>query len=127
MPGRWARSPARSRICAGPATARALIALAADRGLDAGATEGAMRLSWGDIEDPAVTDPRQARRRLYRIDAASGATAEIGPADLTVWEFDLLGDQAALALVSADPSERGWYRARLARLDLAQPDRRDPP
>ena len=98
----------------------ALIALAADRGLDAGATEGAMRLSWGDIEDPAVTDPRQARRRLYRIDAAGGATAEIGPADLTVWEFDLLGDDAALALVSADPSERGWYRARLARLDLAR-------
>ena len=98
----------------------ALIALAADRGLDAGATEGAMRLSWGDIEDPAVTDPCQARRRLYRIDAAGGATAEIGPADLTVWEFDLLGDDAALALVSADPSERGWYRARLARLDLAR-------
>jgi dipeptidyl aminopeptidase/acylaminoacyl peptidase len=102
----------------------ALIALAADRGLDAGATEGAMRLSWGDTEDPAVTDPRQARRRLYRIDAApgaaQGATAEIGPPDLTVWEFDLLGDQSALALVSADPSERGWYRARLARLDLAR-------
>ena len=99
---------------------RALIALAADRGLDAGATEGAMRLSWGDIEDPAVTDPRQARRRLYRIDAASGATAEVGPADLTVWEFDLLSDQGALALVSADPSERGWYRACLARLDLTR-------
>ena len=44
--------------------------------------------------------------------AADGATAEVGPADLTVWEFDLLGDDAALALVSADPSERGWYHAR---------------
>ena len=35
---------------------------------------------------------RQARRRLYRIDAGDGATTEVGPADLTVWEFDLLGD-----------------------------------
>jgi dipeptidyl aminopeptidase/acylaminoacyl peptidase len=102
------------------ADGRALIALAADRGLDAPATEGATRYAWGEEEDPAVTDPRSQRRRLYRIDAATGATTEIGPPDLTIWEFDLLGDDAAIALVSADPSERGWYRARLARLDFAQ-------
>ena len=102
------------------ADGRALIALAADRGLDAAATEGATRYAWGEEEDPAVTNPRTARRRLYRIDAATGATIEAGPSDLTVWEFDLLGDDAAIALVSADPSERGWYRARLARLDLTQ-------
>ena len=102
------------------ADGRALVALAADRGLDAAATEGATRYAWGEEEDPAVTNPRTARRRLYRIDAATGATVEIGPPDLTIWEFDLLGDDAALALVSADPSERGWYRARLARLDFAE-------
>lgn len=101
------------------ADGRALVALAADRGLDAGATEGAVRYAWGETEDPAVTDPQGPRRRLWRIDAATGAVAEIGPPDLTVWEFALLGESAALALVSADPSERGWYHARLARLDLA--------
>src|SRR5262249_40930015 len=31
---------------------------------------------------------------------------------------DLLGD-GALALISADPSERGWYHAKVARLDFA--------
>jgi dipeptidyl aminopeptidase/acylaminoacyl peptidase len=105
---RWTRDGAR------------LIALAADRGLDAAATAGAARLWWGDPEDPAVTSPALARRRLFAVDAANGATTEVGPADLTVWEFDLLGADAALALVSADPSERGWYHARLARLDLGR-------
>lgn len=101
------------------ADGRALVALAADHGLDAGATEGAMRYAWGETEDPVVTNPRLARRRLWRIDAATGAAMEIGPPDLTVWEFGLMGEASALALVSADPSERGWYHACLARLDFA--------
>jgi dipeptidyl aminopeptidase/acylaminoacyl peptidase len=98
----------------------ALVALAADRGLDAAATAGAVRLWWGEADDPAVTNPQQARRRLFSVSSSDGATVEIGPADLTVWEFDLLGPGAALALVSADPSERGWYHARLARLDFTR-------
>ena len=55
----------------------ALIALAADRGLDAGATEGAMRLAWGDDRGsrrhrpapgaaPALSD--RCRRRRHRRD-----------------------------------------------------------
>jgi dipeptidyl aminopeptidase/acylaminoacyl peptidase len=101
------------------ADARSLIALAADRGLDAAATSGATRLAWGDEEDPAVTNPIGARRRLYRIANGEGTTTEIGPSDFTVWEFDLLGDDGAVAVVSADPSERGWYHAKLARIDFA--------
>ena len=101
------------------ADARSLIVLAADRGLDAAATSGATRLAWGNDEDPAVTNPLNARRRLYRVTIASGKTTEIGPADLTVWEFDLLGDHEAIAVVSSDPSERGWYHAKLARIDFA--------
>jgi dipeptidyl aminopeptidase/acylaminoacyl peptidase len=99
--------------------AKALIVLAADRGLDAAATSGAKRLDWGNEEDPAVTNPLDARRRLYRVDVVDGKTSQIGPADLTVWEFDLLGDHGAVAVVSSDPSERGWYHARLARIDFA--------
>ena len=124
--GRWAISPARSRISAGALMRRSLIVLAADRGLDAAATSGAMRLAWGNDEDPAVTNPLDARRRLYRVTIADGKALEIGPADLTVWEFDLLGDHEAIAIVSSDASERGWYHAKLARIDFATRKADDP-
>src|SRR5262249_54541768 len=61
----------------------ALVVLAADRGLDAAATSGAVRLWWGEEEDPAVTNPARARRRLFRVAAADGATEEVGPAELS--------------------------------------------
>ena len=97
----------------------ALIVLAADRGLDGGATNGAQRLTWGEREDPAITSPKEAWRRLLRVGIADGSTTEVGPVGLSVWEFDLLGRDAALAVVSADASERGWYHAELVRIDFA--------
>jgi len=96
----------------------AIVVLAADRGLDGGATNGAVRIWWGGTEDPAVTNPRDARRRLFKVIVADGRTAEVGPADQTVWEFDLCGDDGAVALISADASERGWYHAHLAHIGL---------
>jgi dipeptidyl aminopeptidase/acylaminoacyl peptidase len=100
------------------ADATALLVLAADRGLDAAPTHGATRLWWGDEADPDVLRTGEARRRLYRLSIADGARREVGPADLTVWDFDLLDDKRALALVSNEATERGWYRAQLALLDL---------
>lgn len=97
----------------------ALVVLAADRGLDGGATNGAVRIWWGGTEDPAVTNSTDARRRLFKVIVADGRTVEVGPADHSVWEFDLLGDDGAVALISSDPSERGWYHARLARIEFA--------
>jgi dipeptidyl aminopeptidase/acylaminoacyl peptidase len=99
------------------ADGNALIALAADRGLDGGATNGAKRLWWGAPDDPAVTN-QKPRRRLFRVTAQNGATTEVSPADCSVWEFDLLGNDAAIAIVSTDAGERGWYHARLAKLDF---------
>ena len=87
--------------------------------LDGGATNGAQRLTWGNPEDPEVTSPANARRRLFCIGIEDGSTVEVGPSEFSVWEFELLGDDAVLAVVSADPSERGWYHAALARIDLA--------
>jgi dipeptidyl aminopeptidase/acylaminoacyl peptidase len=98
---------------------RSIFVLAADRGLDGGATNGAVRIWWGGTEDPAVTNATDAKRRLFRVNVADGATAEVGPKDYTVWEFDLLGD-GAIALISEDASERGWYHTKIARLDFAQ-------
>ena len=96
----------------------ALIVLAADRGLDGGATNGAVRIWWGGTEDPAVTNPIKARRRLFKVNAETGKTVEVGPLQHTVWDFDLLGENGAVALISADPSERGWYHSKLARLSF---------
>ena len=92
-----------------------LIVLAADRGLDGGATNGAVRIWWGGTEDPSRHQSHRRRRRLFQVDAKTGNTVEVGPSKFTVWEFDLLGDAGAIALVSADPSERGWYHTKLAR------------
>jgi len=99
--------------------AASLIAMAADRGLDNAATNGATRIWWDGAEDPAVTNAEKARRRLFRVRVADGETVEIGPIDHTVWEFDLLGVESAVALISEDPGERGWYHAKLARIDFA--------
>jgi dipeptidyl aminopeptidase/acylaminoacyl peptidase len=96
-----------------------IVVLAADRGLDGGATNGATRIWWDAPDDPAVTHPAAARRRLFKVHVADGATTEIGPADATVWEFDLCGDGGAIALISGDSSERGWYHAILAHIDFA--------
>jgi dipeptidyl aminopeptidase/acylaminoacyl peptidase len=97
----------------------ALIVFAADRGLDGGATNGAVRIWWNGTEDPAVTNPTDARRRLFKVSVADGKTVEVGPRNATVWEFDLFGDDGAMALVSADASERGWYHSKIAQIDFA--------
>ena len=98
--------------------ATALIVRAADRGLDGGATNAARRLWWGGDAEPAITNPAP-RRRLFRVDAERGTTAEIGPADFSLWEFDLIGDDGAIAVASEDASERGWYHPKLIRFDFS--------
>lgn len=96
-----------------------LLVLAVDEGGFGAATDGAVRLAWSEHSpDPHVFSPDQGRRRLLRVDAESGTTGEVGPPGVTVWEFDLVDASTAVALVSDDPSESGWYRARLAVLDL---------
>ncbi len=94
-----------------------IVVLSADRGLNGGATSGATRLWWGEPQDPEVTTPGPALRRLFRITIATGETEEVGPRDLTVWEFCLV-PQGAVAVVSADASERGWHHPKLVRIDF---------
>ncbi len=67
--------------------------------------------------DPVVVRPARAWRRLYRVEVPSGKTTEVGPEGLTVWDFDAL-DDCVVAVLSADPSESGWYRSFLGVLDL---------
>src|SRR5262245_23942981 len=103
-----------------------VVALAVDEGGFGAATDGAVRLSWSDPRpDPQIFRPDQGWRRLLRVDARTGDTDEVGPEGMAVWEFDLIDGTTAVALVSDDPSESGWYRARVALLDLETRTARD--
>jgi dipeptidyl aminopeptidase/acylaminoacyl peptidase len=98
---------------------RSLLVLAADLGAHrAGAQTATTIMEAGAAEqDPRVIRPARAWRRLFRVDAETGATVEVGPEGLNVWEFDWRGGEA-VAVCSDDPSESAWYDARLAVLDL---------
>ncbi len=95
-----------------------LLALVADPGSDRAGADSATRIGVGET-DPQVTRPAEHWRRLYTIDVATGATRAVGPAGLNVWEFDSSGGDVVAAVVSDDPSESGWYRARLVLIDLS--------
>ncbi len=96
-----------------------LLVLAAD--------PGSYGLDWGaqavlgahPLSDPVVRRPGDAHRRLFSIDLASGTAAEVGPPDLSVWEFDWDGEDNLIAIVSSDHSGSGWYQGVVARLDIA--------
>jgi dipeptidyl aminopeptidase/acylaminoacyl peptidase len=100
---------------------RSLLVLAADIGSDRAGVQAATKIeeAGSGEQDPRVTRPRDAWRRLFRVDAATGATSEVGPEGVTVWEFDWTGGDQAAAIVSEDPSESGWYSASVALIDLA--------
>jgi dipeptidyl aminopeptidase/acylaminoacyl peptidase len=68
--------------------------------------------------DPIVVRRGRAYRRLFAVDVGTGATTEVGPPGLCVWEFDWDGRATVVATVSEDPMANGWYGARIVRLDL---------
>ncbi|MBI3729946.1 MAG: S9 family peptidase [Burkholderiales bacterium] len=94
-----------------------IVVLAADRGLNGGATRAATRIWWGDAQEPEITTGDTVRRRLFRIMLACGTTEEVGPCEHSVWEFDLVPG-GAVAIASHDASERGWHHAQLLRVDF---------
>ncbi len=94
-----------------------LLVVAADAGLY-GLDFSARAVLWSEQTAIEVHRPGQAGRRLFRIDLAPGATDEVGPPDLSIWEFDWDGGTTVTAIVSDDPRGYGWYHSRLATLDL---------
>jgi dipeptidyl aminopeptidase/acylaminoacyl peptidase len=99
-----------------------LLILAADPGSDRAGALTATRIEGRDVTppDPVVRRPRQAWRRLFLVDLADNSTTEVGPPGANIWEFDWDGAGAAVAVISADPSESSWYDASLAWIDLEQ-------
>jgi dipeptidyl aminopeptidase/acylaminoacyl peptidase len=96
-----------------------LLVLAADMGSDRAGIQAATRISERDAggDDPKVTRPFEAWRRLYLVDAATGGTTLASPDGVNVFEFDWDG-RNAVAICSDDPSESAWYSAYVAQLDL---------
>ena len=103
---------------------RTVMALAADPGSDRAGADSATRIEAGDADDPRVERAAQFWRRLYRIDTATGETTTVVLDGVNVWEFDWRGGLVA-AIVSADPSESGWYATRVALVDADRGDVRD--
>ena len=91
-----------------------IMALAADVGSDKAGSDSATTIGDGK-DDPQVVQPATHWRRLWTIDVAGGETTELRLGGLNVWEFDWRGGDVA-ALVSEDPSESGWYDARVVRI-----------
>jgi dipeptidyl aminopeptidase/acylaminoacyl peptidase len=93
-----------------------IVVLSADLG---STSESLSRLdaSASGPSDPEVRRPAEAWRRLFRVDVESGGTIEVSPDGLTVWEFSLHRDHA-VALLSEDPGDGGWYDAWIGLVDL---------
>ena len=99
-----------------------LLVLTADEGSETGSANGGTAIVRSDDggAEPVVRRPRQAWRRLHLVDIASGSSRQVGPPGLTVWELGWDGLGPAAAVVSTDPSESGWYEARIATIDLTR-------
>jgi dipeptidyl aminopeptidase/acylaminoacyl peptidase len=98
---------------------RSLLVLAADLGADRAGAQSATRIAEADAaeQDPKVFRPAQFWRRLYLVDAGSGATREVSPQGVNVFEVGWAGGKA-VAVCTDDPSESSWYGAWIGLLDL---------
>jgi dipeptidyl aminopeptidase/acylaminoacyl peptidase len=96
-----------------------LLVLTADPGAETGSAFGGRAVGADHDADAVavVRRPRQAWRRLHRVDVDTGRSCEIGPRNATVWEFCWNGSGPLVAVVSDDPSESGWFDARVVALD----------
>jgi dipeptidyl aminopeptidase/acylaminoacyl peptidase len=96
-----------------------LLVLAADMGADRAGIEAATKIAEqdGEEDDPKVTRPFQAWRRLYLVDSETGETTVASPEGVNVFELDWDG-RNVVAICSDEPSESAWYNAYLALLDL---------
>ena len=96
-----------------------VLVLAADLGADRAGAQTATRIKEADAEeeDPKVFRPASYWRRLYRVDVKTGATQEVGPPGVNIFEFDWAGGHVA-GVCTDDPSESAWYDAWVGLIDI---------
>src|SRR5690242_7259834 len=98
---------------------RTLLVLAADLGSDRAGAQTATKIkeAGADEQDPKVFRPAQHWRRLYLVDAESGATREVQPEGVNLFEFGWAGGKVA-AVCTEEPSESAWYDAWIGLIDI---------
>ena len=98
---------------------RSLLVLAADLGSHRAGAQTATRIkeAGAEEEDPKVFRPAAHWRRLFLVDAESGATTEMSPEGVNVFEFSWAGGKVA-AVCTDDPSESAWYDAWIGLINL---------
>ncbi|MFE9868481.1 alpha/beta hydrolase family protein [Streptomyces sp. NPDC005506] len=99
---------------------RSALVLCADEGSERDGMNLGLPVHLGPSPDPERYAPGAALRRLLLVDLADGATREVGPVGLTVWNVAWRGGGTAVATVSEEALPAGYYHARLAELDLHQ-------
>ena len=82
---------------------------------DTAVGRGSQRGSTG--AGPLVCTNDRLRRRLVTVDLSTGRPEPVDTGPATVWEMCPLGRERFVAIVSDDPTESGWYAARLSMLD----------
>jgi dipeptidyl aminopeptidase/acylaminoacyl peptidase len=96
-----------------------LLVLAADPGSYSREVSGTFVTGGASELERGIQRSSGAWRRLLMIDLRTGDVTEVGPSGWSVWEVDWDGlGAAAVAVVAENPTGNGWYRSRLARLDL---------
>jgi dipeptidyl aminopeptidase/acylaminoacyl peptidase len=98
-----------------------LAAIVAPRNSDSAVGLGALRGAPGS--GPMVWENRSGRRRLAIVDLLAGRLDLLETGAATVWEVCPLDRRRFVAIVSDEPTESGWYRARLSLLDVAGSER----
>ena len=96
-----------------------LLVLAADPGSYSREVSGTFVTGGASELERGIRRSSGAWRRLLMLDLTTGVVTEVSPPGWSVWEVDWDGvSGTAVALVADNPAGHGWYRSRLARLDL---------
>jgi dipeptidyl aminopeptidase/acylaminoacyl peptidase len=97
-----------------------LVLRTADEGSDTGNIGGGLRFAVEGAEDADILVRRPATfwRRIAVVDVGRDESVQVTPDGETVWEIGWAGRGPVAAVMSADPTESGWYDAHLALVDL---------
>jgi dipeptidyl aminopeptidase/acylaminoacyl peptidase len=115
---RW--SPDGSRIFAGIAGGAAEQADA----LGSGTLSGEAELPGWIPEVESSDDAEAERRSLWLVDPSTGHTRQVSRPGTNVWEAEVCGPDAVVAVVSEGAGEDAWYRAHVSVIDLASGEER---
>ncbi|MGL3820434.1 S9 family peptidase [Sphingopyxis sp. R3-92] len=99
---------------------RHILLQSADAGADAAGSAATARIGGASSERPSWMPTVETGghdglwRHAHILDIESGALARVGADDQNVWEADWCGPDAVVAVISASPTEGGWYQTEIA-------------